>query len=173
METLYVLQLLEMGHEAPMRKLSWIWQTFDGHVGFDSFLLEVNIREENEREPKIVAFSGFYRSVSQGVSRLLCFRIIWSPLSFPHPLNPAPGDWVPGIFTIKFEIVCSSGCGGSSHQGIKLLHELYWIIVNWINGEVPGKEDWVWVMLITSRHLCLFSRETCGLGLGGCLGRGD
>lgn len=77
-----------MGHEALLRKLSWICQTLDGNVGFDNFLLEIYVREGNERGPKIVEFLGFYWSVSQGMGRLMCFRIIW--ILFPS-IESGPG----------------------------------------------------------------------------------
>lgn len=67
-----------MGHEALLRKLSWICQTLDGNVGCDNFLLEIYVREGNERGPKIVEFLGFCWSVSQGTGRLAGSRITWS-----------------------------------------------------------------------------------------------
>lgn len=61
----------------PAEKVSWICQTLDRNVSFDSFLLEIYVREINERGPKIIEFLGFHWSVSQGVGRFVCYRIIW------------------------------------------------------------------------------------------------
>ena len=61
----------------PAEKVSWICQTIDRNVSFDSFLLEIHVREIKERGPKIVEFLGFHWSVSQSVGRFVCYRIIW------------------------------------------------------------------------------------------------
>ena len=92
-------------------------------------------------------------------------------LLFPS-MNAAWEHWVWGICTLKFEPYCSNGWGGSSHEGIKLLHYLFWVVLNWINEEVLGKENWVWVMLISKKpFLPIFSGGRWFV-LWGCLGRG-
>ena len=48
--------ILEAGSEPLLGK---VCQSFDGNVGFDSFLLKLYTREKNVRKPKIVESLGF------------------------------------------------------------------------------------------------------------------
>lgn len=57
--------VLEIGSEALLRKVPWACQTFDGNVGFDSFLLKLYIREKNGRKPKVVESLGFLLLLSK------------------------------------------------------------------------------------------------------------